>query len=412
MRNTFLVIKHEILTTLGKRSFWVMTFVFPALILGLSVGMQTIGTKAIEEAEEAASSVEQTVTGTPIGYVDGAGVLSSLPEWVPNGYLQLYPDLENAKASLQSGSIDQYYVIPEDFYQTGDYILVDKHFQPLRSSGNAEIFETILSDALIEKDPLGAVLNNPTSKINGHALAPPSGLDEDDPFSFVVPLATMFIFFFVITTSGGFLLNSVTREKESRTAETLLTSLEPRQLMVGKVLGLGTVALLQMAIWLGGGLFALDKSNQLFASLSNFTLPPGFAAWAFLFFILGYFLYASIMGSIGVLAPNAREGSQFTFVAILPLLIPLWFNYTFTESPDGSLAVFLSLFPLTAPSSMMTRMAMVSVPTWQILLSLAGLTVTAYLFILFSAKLFRADNLLSSEGLNWKRVLKEFRKKK
>ena len=289
---------------------------------------------------------------------------------------------------------------------------MDKNFQPLRSSGNAEIFETILSDALIEKDPLGAVLSNPTPKINGHALAPPSGLDDDDPFSFVVPMATMFIFFFVITTSGGFLLSSVTREKESRTAETLLTSLEPRQLMVGKVLGLGTVALLQMAIWLGGAIFALDKSNQLFSTLSNFSLPPGFVIWAFLFFIMGYFLYASILGSIGVLAPNAREGSQFTFVAILPLLVPLWFNYTFTESPDGVLAIILSLFPLTAPSSMMTRLAMVNVPTWQILLSLAGLTVTAYLFVLFAAKLFRADNLLSNEGLNWKRVMKEFRKNK
>jgi ABC-2 type transport system permease protein len=412
MRNTLLIIKHEILTTLSKRSFWVMTFIFPALIMGLSVGMQTIGTQAIQQAEEAASSVEQTVTGTPIGYVDEAGVLSSLPGWVPDGYLQSLPDLESAKASIQDGSITQYYVIPKDFYQTGDYILVDKNFQPLRSSGNAEIFETILSDALIEKDPLGTVLSNPTPKINGHALAPPSGLDKDDPFSFVVPMATMFIFFFVITTSGGFLLSSVTREKESRTAETLLTSLEPRQLMVGKVLGLGTVALLQMAIWLGGALFALDRSNQLFASLSNFTLPPGFVAWAFLFFILGYFLYASILGSIGVLAPNAREGSQFTFVAILPLLVPLWFNYTFTESPDGVLAVILSLFPLTAPSSMMTRLAIVSVPTWQILLSLVGLTVTAYLFVLFAARLFRADNLLSNEGLNWKRVVTEFKKKK
>lgn len=412
MRNTLLVIKHEIITTLSKRSFWVMTFIFPALIMGLSVGMQTIGTKAIEQAEEAASSVEQTTTGTPIGYVDEVGVLNSLPEWVPDGYLLSLPDIENAKKSLQDGLINQYYVIPENFYRTGNYILVDKNFQPLRSSGNAEIFETILSDALIEKDPLGAVLSNPTPKINGHALAPPSGLDEDDPFSFVVPMATMFIFFFVITTSGGFLLSSVTREKESRTAETLLTSLEPRQLMVGKVLGLGTVALLQMAIWLGGAIFALDKSNQLFSTLSNFSLPPGFVIWAFLFFIMGYFLYASILGSIGVLAPNAREGSQFTFVAILPLLVPLWFNYTFTESPDGVLAIILSLFPLTAPSSMMTRLAIVNVPTWQILLSLAGLTVTAYLFVLFAAKLFRADNLLSNEGLNWKRVMKEFRKNK
>ena len=117
-------------------------------------------------------------------------------------------------------------------------------------------------------------------------------------------------------------------------------------------IGLGFVALLQMVIWVGGALFALNRRNEIFNLVSDFALPSGFFAWAIVFFVCGYFLYASILGSIGVLAPNAREGGQFTFVAILPLLIPLWLNYTFTESPDGPVSVFLSLFPLTAPSSM------------------------------------------------------------
>jgi ABC-2 type transport system permease protein len=411
MRNIFLVMRHELVTTLGKRSFWVMTFLFPALILTLSVGMQTVGTKAIEEAEEAASSIEGSSSGTPIGYVDESGVLASLPEWVPDGYLEPYPNLDSAKAALEAGAISQYYLIPSDFFATGELVLVDKNFQPFRSSGNAEIFENILNDALIEKDPLGAILLNPTPHINGHALAPPSGPDEDDPFSYIVPLATLFIFFFIITTSGGFLLSSVTKEKENRTAEILLVCLEPRQLMVGKVIGLGVVALFQMSIWLGGALFALDRSSQLFSTVATFTLPPGFVLWAILFFLLGYFLYASILGSIGVLAPNSREGSQFTFVAILPLLVPLWFNYTFTESPDGPVAVFLSLFPLTAPSSMMTRLTIGSVPIWQILVSLVGLAATAYLFVILAARLFRADTLLSSESFSWKRLTKEIRKK-
>jgi ABC-2 type transport system permease protein len=412
MHNIYLIIKHEIITTLGKRSFWVMTFIFPALILALSVGVQTVGTRAIEEATEKASSVEKATTGIAIGYVDESDVLAVLPGWVPVGYLESYPSLEAAQAALQAGEINQYYHIPPDFYETGEFTLVDRNFQPLRSSGNAEIFKNILSDALIEKDPLGSVLLNPTPQINGHALAPPSGPDEDDPFSYIVPMATLFIFFFVITTSGGFMLNSVTKEKENRTAETLLVSLDPRQLMVGKVIGLGAVALLQMSIWLGGALFSFDKSSQLFSTTTSLTLPPGFVILALLFFIFGYFLYASILGSIGVLAPNAREGGQFTFVAILPLLVPLWFNYSFTESPDGPVAVFLSLFPLTAPSSMITRLTTGNVPIWQIIASLVGLALTAYLFVLLASRLFRADTLLSSESLNWKRFTKEIQKKK
>jgi ABC-2 type transport system permease protein len=203
------------------------------------------------------------------------------------------------------------------------------------------------------------------------------------------------------------MLNSVSREKENRTAEILLISLEPKQLMTGKVIGLGLVALFQMSVWLSGAIYALNNSNQIFEAANNFQLPDGFFGLALVYFILGYFLYASILGSIGVLAPNAREGGQFTFVAILPLLVPLWFNYIFTESPDGPVSVFLSLFPLTAPSSMITRLTTSHIPLWQIILSLAGLVLTAYFFVMLASRLFRADTLLSSENLSFKRLKQE-----
>jgi ABC-2 type transport system permease protein len=411
MRNLGLIIKHEILITLGKRSFWIMTFVFPILVLTLSVSMQTLGTNAIIEAEETASTIEGSSTGTPVGYVDESGVLDTSPPWVPSGYMESFPSIDTVKAALDAGIINQYYYIPENFYETGEFVLVDRDFQPLRSSSNAEVFKNILSDALIEQDPLGVILKNPISKINGHAIGPPPKIDQDDTFSYVVPLAIMFIFFFTITSSSGFMLNSVTREKENRTAEILLISLEPKQLMTGKIIGLGVVALFQMAVWMGGSLTALNNSDKIFAAARNFELPNGFIVYAFLFFIFGYFLYASILGAIGVLAPNAREGGQFSFIAVFPLLVPLWFNYSFSESPDGPLTLFLSLFPFTAPPSMITRLTLSSVPIWQILASLAGLAITAYIFIFLASRLFRADTLLSSESFRLNRLVKEIRKK-
>jgi len=388
MRNIFIILKHEISTILRKPSFWMMTFLFPAIILILSVGMQTFGTKAIEAAEESATAIDQTAISVPIGFIDESGLLEKLPEWVPDNYLKPYSNQVMAKKAIASGEIKQYYLIPSDFLLNGHIVMVDKDFQPLRSSGNAEIFEDIINDTLIEKDHLGRILYDPTSRIQSHALAPSSGLDENNPFSFAVPMATLFIFFFVITTSSGFMLTSV-----------------------GKIIGLGIIALFQMSVWLGGSLFALDNSSQLFAVAVSYELPPGFIIWSISFFISGYFLYASILGSIGVLAPNAREGGQFTFVAILPLLIPLWFNYTFTESPNGPVAVFLSLFPLTAPGSMITRLTTGRVPVWQLLLSLTGLIITAYLFIILASRLFRADTLLSNESFKWKKLISEFKKK-
>jgi ABC-2 type transport system permease protein len=209
----------------------------------------------------------------------------------------------------------------------------------------------------------------------------------------------------VITMSSGFMLQSVAREKENRTMEVLLVTLQPRQLMLGKILGLSVVALLQMAVWMAGALLVLSRGQDILGMAGAVTLPSGFLLWALLYFVLGYLLYASLMGAIGALAPTAREGQQFTFFVLLPLLIPLWLNSVFVHTPDGTLAVALSLFPLTAPTSMMTRLVATSVPGWQLAVSLLGLALTTYLLVALAARFFRADTLLSSSSLHWRQLL-------
>jgi ABC-2 type transport system permease protein len=144
--------------------------------------------------------------------------------------------------------------------------------------------------------------------------------------------------------------------------------------------------------------------------LSGVTLPDGFLAWALLYFILGYLLYASILGALGALAPSTREGAQFTFIAMLPLMLPLWLSNIIIESPNEPVSVFLSLFPLTSPTSMITRLAAGPVPLIQIIAGLIGLAITAYLFVLLSARFFRADTLLSSSSLSLRRIAQGLRR--
>jgi ABC-2 type transport system permease protein len=410
MRNTFLVIKYEIITTLQKRSFWILTFVFPVFILFISVGTQIIGGRAIETAEEQASSIEyQASIASGIGFVDQSGLIQDIPIWIPEDFFIRYSDVSSAKADLQAGLLRQYYLVPSDFLETGSYFLIDREYQPMRSTNNAEIFEKVILENLIKQDELGLLLNEPTRNIQHHQIKPTSEPDEENPLTFIVPFATLFIFFFTITSSSGFMLTSVTREKESRTAEILLVSIKPRELMLGKVIGLGCVALLQMSIWMGGAIFSLNRSSEFTDLTSTFSLPSGFAFWGILFFLFGYFLYASLLGALGALAPNSREGGQFTFIIILPLLIPLWFNVAFTENPNGPVATFLSLFPLTS-ISMMTRITASVVPIWQIILSLGGLVLTTYFVVLIAAKFFQAETLLSSDSISLKRIFDAFKR--
>ena len=404
MRNTMLVIKYEIITTLQKRSFWILTFVFPVFILLLSIGTQVIGNRAIEKAEAQGSSIEyQANIASGIGIVDQSGLIQEIPIWMPEDFFIKYSDTASAEADLHAGLLRQYYLIPADFLETGSYSLFDREYQPLRSTNNAEIFEEVIFENLINQDELRLLLRNPTRNIQYHQIKPTLEPDKGNPLTYIVPFATLFIFFFTISTSSGFMLTSVTREKENRTAEILLVSIKPRELMLGKVIGLGCVALFQIGVWMTGAVFSLNRSTEIVDMASSYTLPPGFVIWGFLFFLLGYLLYASLLGAIGALAPNSREGGQFTFLIILPLLIPLWFNVAFTENPNGPIATFLSLFPLTS-ISMMTRITSTFVPTWQILLSLGGLALTTYLIVLLAAKFFQAETLLSFENLNIKRI--------
>jgi ABC-2 type transport system permease protein len=174
---------------------------------------------------------------------------------------------------------------------------------------------------------------------------------------------------------------------------------------------LGVIALFQLVVWMGGGLLFLGRGQQVLgAAAGAFSLPPGFMIWVLLYFVFGYAAYASALGAIGVLAPTAREGAQFTFIILLPLMLPLWLNTIFLQEPNGTLATLLSLFPPTSPLSMVARLAAGRVPTWQPFVGLLGLAGMTYAMVLLAARLFRADTLLSHASLDWQRILRELRR--
>jgi ABC-2 type transport system permease protein len=201
-------------------------------------------------------------------------------------------------------------------------------------------------------------------------------------------------------------LNSITSEKQNRVMEILMTSITPRQMLTGKIIALGLAGLLQTVVWLGSGLLMLRYSGSAFALSSAFLLPASTLLWGVVFFVLGYALYASLMAGIGALVPNMREASQLTTIVIMPMIVPLIFISTLTTTPNSPLSVFLSLFPLTSPVSMMTRLSGATVPLWQIGIAALLLAVSVVLLVRASAGLFRAQNLLSGSSVSTKNFIK------
>jgi ABC-2 type transport system permease protein len=410
MRNVLTVIKHEIITTLSKPSFWATAILFPLFIVGINVFTQFSARQAVADVQ--AQEAERLAQGVAFSYVDEAGLIKLFPEDVPANLFVEYPTRAAVHQALNNDEIDSYTIITAGYLETGQVIVVQANFNPVGSTPE-DLFQYIIAYNLTGDPALTAAINEPLAGLESNSLAPveeTAGRTGSETLAFVVPFGVMMIFFFLLTMGGGYMLQSVSREKENRTVEVLLVSLNPRQLMLGKIVGLSTVALLQMLIWVGGGLFALGGAGQLLGSAAAFEFPPGYLIFALLFFLLGYLLYASMFGAVGALAPSAKESGQLTFIVMFPLLIPLWINQVMIQNPNGTIAMIFSMLPFTAPVSMLSRLVMVDVPLWQVLTSLAGLALTTYLIVMLAARFFRADTLLSTAPIKKESIANALRR--
>lgn len=409
MRNILLIIKQEILTLLTKRSFWIMTIAFPAVILVLNVGTMILaGNNDSAEFNLGAGAGMQQ-----LGYVDQSGAIRELPPGLPAEAFRAFPSADAAEQALAAGEVDMVAILPPDFVESGQMTVIQSEFNPFSNTGES-IFSYVIAYNLTGDSALAASIQGPLNQVTSHDLAPAETPDSGATGAAttiipLIPFVVLFIFFFLITMSSGYMLSSVSREKENRTVEVLLVSVSPRQLMLGKLLGLSLIALLQMAIWLGGSALILQAADLFNLPPIDIGLDASFFLWGAVYLVLGYLLYASMMGAIGALAPNAREAGQFTFAVLLPLMIPLWLNVTLTQNPGGTLALILSLIPFTAPITMMIRLAAGSVPLWQLLASVALLGVTTYGLVALAGRFFRADTLLSGAALKWGRLLTAWR---
>lgn len=399
MKKTLLVLKNEFISVVTRKSF-LLTLV----LLPLTSFMILLVVSGIQKGDSGTASLLKNVfqPGSGIimeGFIDHSGLMTVIPPDITDE-LSRYDSETAAEKALKEGTIAAYYVIPADFIETGDIICIRPDFNPLGGASSSGPVSTLVAYNLTNGDfNLAARIQNP---INASEVDISNQVQRDSGhwLTFFLPYIVTFLFYIVIMTSSSLMLSSVTNEKQNRVMEILMTSITPGQMLTGKIIALGLVGLLQTVIWLGAGLLMLRFSGKAFALGAAFQLPASILLWGILFFIFGYAMYASLMAGIGALVPSLREASQLTTVVILPMIIPLMFINALINTPDSPLATFLSIFPLSAPVSMMTRLAATQVPIWQVLLALALLVLTSWLLVRASASLFKAQNLLTGQTMN------------
>lgn len=418
-----LVLKREYLTRLRSKGFIVATILIPLgmiAFIGFVVGM------AVWESE-----AEHT-----IGIVDQTEVIYPRLEKLNKARYQDFSSL--SEDSLQSltlnEKIDGYIILREEHInleESPEYVSSGAGGMSLQSSIRADLRQVIrderINRANVSKDVqqvFQTEITLTTSKLTEEGEAK----DDNTGFLTIVGVAMGFIIFGSVLGYGGMLTRSVIEEKTNRIIEVITSSVKPIELLLGKMGGVGALALTQLSIWIAalfgigamaGPAAGMLMGSDIMASASTaeaapidpsvFAIPEIEASliiYFVLFFVLGYLLYSSLFAAVGSAVDSETDTQQFMFPIMIPVMIAYFIMFQAMENPDGTLSIVGSLIPFCTPIVMITRIAITDVPFWQISLSILLMVVTFAGTMWISAKIYSVGILSYGQSASFKELMK------
>jgi ABC-2 type transport system permease protein len=345
---------------------------------------------------------------TPLGYVDHSGVLADpVPgpkvKWPEKETPMLaLPSEGEAQSALAEGKIQGYYILPEDYQLTGMAELV---YNEEPKGMSQEQFLTFLAANLLSDQPAEIVARVTEGTTVIVRSADNSREASEERFlDILLPFISGLIFFFAIATSSGYLLQAVVEEKENRTMEILVTSVSPGQLMAGKIIGGIAIGFTQLFAWLAFIVLGVWIGSNWLEFLQGVQIPWASLGLMLLVMVPAFVMISALMAAVGATVTEASEGQQVMGMFTIPLYVPYFLIAVLMENPNSPLAVGLSLFPLTAPLTISIRAGFAVVPTWQMVLSIGILIVSAAGALWFAGKAFRLGMLRYGQRLRWKEI--------
>ena len=304
--------------------------------------------------------------------------------------------------SISDNMLDAYLIVPEDFDAANAvFEFRSRKAADFVSNGSFEdavndaVRSQRLADANVSEDKLQA--------LSQRVDLEKKGLDEkggeknvDGVFaaSFVIGL----MIYITLTIYGQAILAAVVEEKETRIAEILFSSARPFTLMLGKLVGVCLAGLTQLAIWIASVLVLITIIAAQAGTLDFLPkmpeITPLMVAYFFVFFIIGYFIYASIFALIGSMVTTVQEGGQFAFPPIMIMLVAFYFSFVVIRDPNSSISFWVSIAPFLAPITMPVRILAEMPPFWQIGLAVLvnGAAIAALVWL--AARVYRTGMLM------------------
>lgn len=383
MNKAYLIIHHELLQTIKKPGYIILTLIVPVLAL-LAIGVYQLVTSLTEPSAKEV---------TTVGYVDEVGLFN---EQTDQGLIKLVPfgSKEDATQALVRAEVSEFIVIPSDYTSSGTiqrYTLAKELVPPPVTIHFIESFLTwgLLKD-YVPADVIASIvtpLKMEVTRLDENGVI---ARDQGNIGNIIVPAVFALLLSLALMISASSLIGGLAEEKESRLIEVLLSSVSVRQLLMAKILALGTAGLLQVMVWLISAPLILNLASATIGGfLSDIQLPANFILLGILFFILGYLLFAIISVTLGGISASASEAQTLAMFYLMLLFVPLWFAGFMINFPNNPIWVMLSIFPFTAPIQIMLRLGVSDVPAWQIVTSIGVLVLSIILALVFSTKIFR-----------------------
>jgi ABC-2 type transport system permease protein len=425
-----LIIQREFITRVRKKTFLLMTLLAPLLLAavmivpGLLASMPEDDKSIIVLDEPSLLVPEEGTSQFSLEYLN------------PNEF-----DLETGKIFLRESEKDALLYIPSgngwdpDFIKNNILLFGKEDIGiDLQRFVERQLEEKINQQKLIRQGVDPEVVAQTKTKVSIKSFT--MG-DEGNEETSATPLKMglgyiagiliyFFIFFYAVQVMRG-----VIEEKTSRIVEVIISSVRPRQLMMGKILGIGLVGVVQFLIWviLSGTIYAVvstfiypeifaqqvpagpetpdlstvDQTN-LFSMMNSINFPVVLGGFVFYFFG-GYFLYSALFAALGSAIDQEADSQQFMLPVTAPMIIAITTAMNVIQDPNGPLAFWMSMIPLTSPISMMIRLPF-GVPVWEVALSALILVGTFFGVVALAGKIYRVGILMYGKKVTWKELYK------
>lgn len=419
MRKIGLIIQREFLERVRKKSFIITTLLMPIFMIGMMIAPSLVMLYSGSELRE-------------IVVVDKSGTiaprLSSSEEVLFIAQNDLTKEQACSTYNAESNIFAVLY-IAEDVATTGNVQLITNNPSSpvLNDLIESQIENLIERDKLRERyaiTNLDTMLQDVETEINITTFENNGTGDEESmesvssEINYILGLLFGMLLYMIIILYGQMVLTSVVEEKASRVLDVMVTSCTPFELMMGKILGIASVALTQIAIWamlilsasrfLVPSLFGAEVAatndvmlQSVVGTLGDVGYMSSLVLYLALYILGGFLLYASLYAAAGSAVDSVQDGQQFNSVIMTPIIISLIAMMAVVNDPNSTIVFWASMIPLTSPIVMMARIPF-GIAGWEIALSLVILYLSFVLTTWLAAKIYRIGIFMHGKRPSWR----------